>query len=60
MKKVIFKNEEGESLFISNESEIGNLPRKGENVVIGHLFITVEQVTHNYDSKEIEIEVSIS
>lgn len=58
----VFKNEEGDKLFKVTKNEMKSflLPRVGDAVIWGRLFLTVESITHNYDSKEISIECKVS
>ncbi len=60
--KVVFKNQNGDSLFIVPEQGLDGflLPRVGDAVIWSRLHLTVESITHNYDSQEIEIDCEVA
>lgn len=62
MLKAIFINTEGDKLFIVTPEEMKHfiLPRVGDAAICMRLHLTVESITHNYDSKEILIECKVS
>lgn len=59
--KVVFKNEKNEELFIVTEEQSKKfiIPKKGEGIIWMKLYMFVDLVEHNYDSKEISVLVTV-
>lgn len=57
MERILFIDQDGEKLLIVKDMSNFIMPRIGEDVICLKMFLSVKNITHNYDSKEIEIEV---
>lgn len=59
MERIIFVNENGDHLMTVKDLKDYILPRVGDAVIWMRLHLTITSITHNYDSKEIVVDVEV-